>query len=197
MFLKLLPFLFLVITSNAIAQKTGYIPGAPVKAGEIDYKLIGAPMPAIRMILYQDSLANIKYADSVRNDSLVNAQQPPGPAKKKTKEYGRKEETRTVLTNADVDNGANLFIMLFNPTCSHCEDETAMLEKNISLFRKSGFLLMATPPMKPYLPDFVSLLHVKEYPVFSIGVDSSDYMNDVFLYHAGEVEIDSLKKYIQ
>ena len=119
------------------------------------------------------------------------------------------------LTNKDVDNDANLLIMMFNPTCSHCEDETDRLEKNIFLFKKTNLLLMATPVMRPQLRDFVNRLHLDEYPSIHVGSDSSDFIGKVYLYSSlpqiniydhdrkllrtfnGEVAIDTLKKYIE
>ena len=69
--------------------------------------------------------------------------------------------------------------------------------------------------MKAYLPDFVNMLHVMEYPSMHVGIDSSDFINKVYQYTAlpqiniydkerklikiynGEVSVDTLKKYIE
>jgi hypothetical protein len=105
--------------------------------------------------------------------------------------------------------------MLFNPTCGHCMEMTKVMENNIAQFRKSKILLLATPMMKQYLGDFASTLKIAEYPSIHLGVDSSDFVNNTFLYQAlpqiniydgdrkllkiytGDVAFDSLKKYIQ
>ena len=119
------------------------------------------------------------------------------------------------MTDKDLDNRGNLLVMMFNPTCSHCQDETVVLEKNIFLFKKTELVFLANPVMKAYLPDYVNMLHVGEYPSIHVGIDSSDFINKVFLYQSlpqiniydkhrklvkiynGEVAIDSLKQYIQ
>ena len=119
------------------------------------------------------------------------------------------------LTDKDVSNDANLLVMMFNPTCSHCEDETDLFEKNIFMFKKSNLVLMANPGMKPYLRDFVNRLHVNEYESIRVGIDSGDFISKVYLYGMlpqiniydhdrkllktfnGSVKIDSLKKYIE
>jgi len=206
---RLFILLFIALSTNVVAQQVAITPvkSTEKKEPEIDYKLIGAPMPSIRVILYQDSVANSKAAKI--KDSLLNS------GRKKARRHERKEEGKLVLTNEDVDNGANLFVMLFNPTCSHCQDETAILKNNISLFRKSKVVMMASPVAKPYLPDFVNMLHMLDYPVFSVGVDSAGYQQNTYMYLAlpqiniydhdrklikvfnGEIEIDSLKKYIE
>ena len=105
--------------------------------------------------------------------------------------------------------------MMFNPTCSHCEDETALLEKNIFMFKNTNLVLMANPGMKQYMPDFVNRLHITEYPSIHVGIDSADFINKVYLYQTlpqiniydrdrkliktfnGGVSVDSLKKYAE
>jgi hypothetical protein len=117
------------------------------------------------------------------------------------------------LTNDDIDKSVHNFIMVFNPTCSHCEEETIMLEKNIGLFKNTKIYLLATPVMQPYLADFSKRMHISEYPEIKVGIDSSGFLNNVFLYQAlpqiniyrhgklvktfsGEADIDALRKYI-
>ena len=74
---------------------------------------------------------------------------------------------------------------------------------------------MANPGMKQYLPDFINRQHLYEYPAFQIGIDSSDFINKIYLFqmlpqiniydhdrkliktYNGEVPIDSLKQYIE
>lgn len=127
----------------------------------------------------------------------------------------KETDHKKYMTNSDFDNGANLFVMMFNPTCSHCQDETVILGKNGSLFKRSKVLLLANIIMKPYMGDFVALTHVDRHPFMYLGVDSTDFINNLFLYqqlpqlniynserklirtYTGEVAIDSLKKYIQ
>lgn len=125
------------------------------------------------------------------------------------------DKRHEVLTNDNLPRKGNLFVMIFNPTCSHCEDETAMLEKNLDLFRKSRLVLSATPQMRPYVYDFIKMMHVNDYPMLTVGIDSANYLDKVFLYqmlpqiniydhhhkllkiYSGEVSIDSLKQYIE
>lgn len=118
-------------------------------------------------------------------------------------------------TSADLKNDANLIMMLFNPTCEHCEDMTFAIEKNIDLFKNSHVLLIAAPTMGPYLEYFENGTRVKNFPKIKYGLDSSDIINRLFtfemlpqvnVYNAdrkliktftGITEIDSLKPYIQ
>lgn len=202
--LILVPCLF--VCASTVAQTTKI--KEKQEETEIDHKQVGAPMPPLRMLLYEDTSKKNKNPSLVTSD--VHEKK-----KKKGKHEDRPAGITKMITASDVDNGANLFVMIFNPTCSHCEDETVMLEKNMPLFKKSKILLMAAPGMMPYLGDFVKRLGVDEYPQMSVGVDSSGFVNNIFLYQAlpqmniynadrkllriwsGEVSIDSLKQYIQ
>ena len=221
MFRKLLFLILFSGTANAFAQ----VAITPVKPSEkkidppVDYKQMGAPMPAIRVLKYHDTGSNQHVNTAgVPGDSVAASGKFSKKRKKRLAEE-KKEESKMgsgkYLTNEDLDNGANLFVMMFNPTCSHCEDETEMLEKNITMFKKSKILLLANPVQSPYVPNFVKNFHIADYPTFYIGIDSSDFISKVYLYSAlpqidiynkdrklvktfaGEIGIDSLQAYIQ
>ena len=122
---------------------------------------------------------------------------------------------KAVYTSKDVQNDANLFIMLFNPTCEHCEEMTLAFEKNVGQFKRSNILLLAAPAMGPYLEYFGNNTHVGNYPHIRVGLDSSDFIQNTFRYEAlpqvnvyspegkllkslsGITSIDSLKPFIQ
>lgn len=209
----------LLCAASAGAQVVPSLPALPPKTTQIvggelakDWKEIGAPMPPLKMLTY--------------GELPFNTTEPAKKDKKKKDEKAgqigqaervplKKEDLNTLMTFGDFNNGANLFVMMFNPTCSHCEDMTAQIEKNISLFKKSKVVLLATMMMKDYLPDFVNMLHVQDYPAIKVGLDSGGFINNVFLYqtlpqiniydgerkllktYSGEVSMDTLKKYIE
>ena len=195
----LLILICLAGTTNVIAQN----PVAPAakttekQPAEIDYKEMGAPMPRLKVKLYKDTAKKNNVTESAE------------PIRKK-----KKAEEKIYLTNEDVDNDGNLFVMMFNPTCSHCEDMAALLRNNISLFKKTQIVLQANPGMAQYIPDFVNRQHLNDYPTFHVGSDSADFINKIYLFqmlpqiniydhdrkliktYNGEVPVDSLKKYI-
>jgi hypothetical protein len=120
-----------------------------------------------------------------------------------------------IITNDDVDNKANLILMLFNPTCSHCEEQTQNIEKAIAMFDKSKLLMVATPAMRPYMDKFLKDYHIDQYPSIIAGVDSANMVDKLFLYKmlpqiniydrhrkliktfTSGAPIDSLKHYVQ
>jgi hypothetical protein len=175
---------------------------------DIDYKVPGAPMPRLKVLVYNDTakVNGVSEEDKARGKRKKKAKTVAAPPALKDTTY---------LTEKDFDNGYNLFIMLFNPTCGHCQDMGKLMENNIALFKKSKILLLATPVMTPYMSEFTGLLHTAQYPSIRIGMDSSGFIDNTFLYRAlpqiniydgerkllkiytGDVHFDSLKQYIQ
>ncbi len=157
----------------------------------VDYKQTGAPMPAIRLIV----------------PTLTN------------EVAGKKKEAvpeTKVITEQDLANNSNLLVMMFNPTCGHCEEQTDLFTQNISLFRNSKLVLMAGAPMLPYMEHFNSGRHVDKFPkTIIMGVDSAQFIDKTFRYESlpqiniydherkllrsftGLVSIDSLITYIE
>jgi hypothetical protein len=173
----------------------------------LDYKQMGAPMPPLAFMAYIDTSA------------ANNAEQESGRKKNKKKKAVARDTTNFALykyvTDKDLESRGNLIIMMFNPTCSHCEDVAFMMEKHISLFKKTKVVLLANKMMTPYIPDFAERHHIARYPAMQIGYDSSGFIDNVYLYQAlpqlniydsdrkllktftGELPIDTLKKFIQ
>ncbi len=194
--------LFGTINANAQQQPNG-APNLPKeKILPIDYHEIGAPMPKFKLVTL-DTLAK-EYEG--RDLKKVN--------KKNVKKLGYASVTR-VITDADIDNAGTLIMMMFNPTCGHCEDETEILKKNIGEFNNSRLFLVANPNMKTYLPDFVRNHKTRDfYPTMTVGLDSAEFIKEIFQYGSlpqiniysrerkllksfnGEVPLDSLKMYM-
>lgn len=175
----------------------------------IDYKQVGVRMPALTFLSYPSTAPSAMITEEKKKarkkKEEIKSQVPPM----------KKEDLTVLVHDHELNNGANLLVMMFNPTCSHCEDMTVMFEKNISMFQRSKLVLLATPVMKDYLPDFVNMLHVRDYPVIRAGIDSSGFISNAFNYQSlpqvniysaerkllrtfnGEVSMDTLKQYIQ
>ncbi len=209
---KLLLFSLLTGSLNAFSQTKTPLSKATEKKKDtqIEYTQPGAPMPPLRLIPYYDTgNMAIPNTEMAIKDSIAH---------KKIKKRDRhviQDTGKKAVTNADVNNGANLLVMTFNPLCSHCEDETMLFEKNIAYFNRSKLLLLSTTHMREYLPGFIKAFHTAEYPSIIVGSDSSNFSDKVFLFQAlpqiniynadrkliktftGDVEIDSLKEYIQ
>lgn len=173
---------------------------------QVDYHEAGAPMPSIRLITF-DSIVHKLTAKEKKTRRKNNL-----PAEEYITRY-------KVLTEKDFDNKGNLMVMMFNPTCGHCEDQTDQIARNATLFTSGGkdtrVILMANTNMKTYLPDFIKNHKVNQFPVFTIGMDSADFIKETFLYSSlpqiniydkdrkllkiftGEVRMDSILQYVQ
>lgn len=112
------------------------------QANNVDYRALGAPLPAIRII----------------------------------------SEAGKVYTEKDALSGENLFIMLFNPTCDHCQEATHMLGKNADKFKDGQLYLVAAPGMLDYLEFFGNVTRHKQHPVIRVGVDSAGLIEKTFNY---------------
>jgi thiol-disulfide isomerase/thioredoxin len=86
------------------------------------------------------------------------------------------------IQSKDMANDANLFVMLFNPTCEHCQDETRLIMKNMDMFKKSKILLLATDNMMSYLSFFDASTKVSTEPRIPVAIDSANFINKTFTY---------------
>ncbi len=120
-----------------------------------------------------------------------------------------------VLTNKSVQNKANLLVVMYNPLCEHCQEQTSTLIQNIHLFKKTKALYLTTAEMWAYVNLFETATKYSRYPQLVVGIDRSGFGDKVFLYQplpqiniydaerklikvfTGGVPIDSLKPYIQ
>jgi hypothetical protein len=126
--------------------------------------------------------------------------------------YENKNISKDVL-----ESGGNLFLIMFNPTCEHCEDETRLITQNIFMFKKSKVLLVAADVQTPNLSYFESNLKCSQFPsTITVSIDSARIIRKLFTYAAlpqiniydgkslrliktfeGFVPLDSLRQYIQ
>jgi len=122
---------------------------------------------------------------------------------------------RRNITAETVKNDANLFVMMFNPTCGHCEEMTMAMEQNIKLFKKSNIVLVASANMYENLEFFRKNVKASEFPAIKVGIDSAQFIDKSFNYNglpqvniydhdrkliktfSGITTIDSLKQFIE
>lgn len=160
----------------------------------VNYTYPGNPMPALRMAA----------ADT--------------PSAKYCKEHPDKV-TRTharIYTEKDFEYKGPLFVMLFNPSCSHCEDQAELLMQRIGEFSKVRIVMLTDTMNSLYLPNFITAYKIDQHKdVVTIGTDIGDYIKNAFLYqslpqisvynaerklvrnYSGGVAIDSLVQYLR
>ena len=203
--LRYLMMLVCLCATTVFAQQPASKTTEKEDEAKIDYQQMGAPLPPFRLFLFHDSAIKKKMPES----------QPNANSKKKDDKKNHKLNQQTYLTEKDVKNNANLFMMIFNPSCSHCEDETAIIQNNFSLFDRSHLVMVAKPNNSAPLGDFYARRRICDFESIHIGTDSSDFITKTFIFGMlpqiniydhnrklikifnGEIAIDSLKRYIE
>ena len=198
---KLLTLFCVFLTLSVSAQKKDGAKSATTpEPPKIDYTQIGSPMPPLVLTML----------DTIDKEVVRDGNWWFRMWHRKTV-----TEKTSQMTSADFQSDVNLLVMLFNPNCGHCIEQTEVFKKNMDLFKKSKLVLVANAKMKDYLPDFVKQRETKKYPKITVGIDNSNFVNETFLYRAlpqinvyspsrkllkvynGDISIDSLKSYIQ
>jgi hypothetical protein len=194
----------LLAGSLGASAQDGKLPAAKSKAEAaaeaVNYEVVGAPMPPFYLVTLDTMMDNKQERKAMKNT--------PG--------YLRSAQNTKVYSDKYFDNKANLMVMMFNPTCGHCEDQTERFKKDIGKFRNTRLILLANQQMKQYLPNFIANHETVKYAdKMYVGYDSTDFIKKTFLYQAlpqiniynadrklirtfsGNVSMDTLAQYIQ
>lgn len=86
------------------------------------------------------------------------------------------------FSEKDLKKGQKLFLILFNPTCSHCINTAKLISQNAALFKNTKVVFMATPNMMSYLNEFISDTKLSEHTEVIIGVDKAYAVEKVSTY---------------
>lgn len=118
------------------------------------------------------------------------------------------------VTNKDLKTKHHLFLIVFNPTCSHCIKVSKMIADNAALFKNNKVVFMAQDAMASYLPDYEKKTGVNQHPAFIVGVDKIYAIDKLANYKLlpminiydknqklvktfnGDTPLDSLKNYL-
>ncbi len=150
-------------------------------------------------------------ADTSINYKEVGAPMPPLRALHMQNKSGSGE----LYTTKDMPAKKNVLVMMYNPTCGHCQEETIDIAKHLDAFKNTEVLLLADTVMKEYIDFFHSSTKVFDYPEIKMLLDHSGFIKHTFTYtslpqiniynkerklvriFSGDTPIDSLKPYIQ
>jgi hypothetical protein len=85
------------------------------------------------------------------------------------------------LTENDLKGEGNLIVMLFNPTCGHCEDQVLLLKEHRDKIQNHKLVLLAADNMVAHLGYFQQITGTAEMKEMILGVDSAAYIEQTFL----------------
>lgn len=150
-------------------------------------------------------------ADTCTNYKEVGAPMPPLRAM----HLLGKNAGAEIYTSKDIPAKKNVLVMMYNPTCGHCQEETMMFMKNLDAFKNTEVLLLADTVMREYIDFFNNTTKVFDTPELKMLLDQSGFIKNTFTYSAlpqiniynkdkklvktfiSDTPIDSLKPYIQ
>lgn len=150
-------------------------------------------------------------SDSATNYKEIGAPMPPIRATlMKGKNLGNE-----LFTTQNISAKKNVLVMMYNPTCGHCQEETILFKNNMDAFKNTEVILMADTVMKEYIDFFQSSTKVFDSPDLKMVLDQCGFIKKTFTYQSlpqinlynkdrklvkiftGDTPIDSLKPFIQ
>lgn len=82
-----------------------------------------------------------------------------------------------------LNKNKNLVLVLFNPSCGHCEQLINNVRDSSYLFKNVEFLFVTGKELIEFVPDFAERLKVKNHDLITISSDQSDLTQKLFEYN--------------
>jgi thiol-disulfide isomerase/thioredoxin len=139
------------------------------------------PTPIITNI----STANIK-TDTIKNVAPRAIEQwettnKPGTA---FKNFICLSLNKKVFNTADIPANKNIILMMFNPTCEHCVEQTKLFIEREKEFPNTFFLFMTGDQMEDYAADYLKQSGFENKENWILGFDINKATNGLFAYKA-------------
>jgi len=90
---------------------------------------------------------------------------------------------KTYFTKDKLPKKKPVLLMIFNPTCEHCQHETEELTKNIDKF-KNVTIVMATTYPYDSLMSFRERYHLAQYNNIIVGRDENYFLITYYMLHS-------------
>lgn len=118
------------------------------------------------------------------------------------------------LTEQDFPTDKNIILMMFNPTCEHCEEQTFHFKDSLAGLPNAKLVLVAGAMMKDYLDFFITNTRLQGRADMPVTLDSCNLIDKAYQYHTlpqiniydkerklskvffGVTKMDSLKAYL-
>ena len=89
---------------------------------------------------------------------------------------------RKEMTTADLVKGQPVLMVLFNPSCGHCQKLLEQIRDNISLFKNINIVFLTGKPLKEVLPNYVVNVKVDKMKEIMVVSDKEDITIKIFEY---------------
>jgi peroxiredoxin len=89
----------------------------------------------------------------------------------------------SVTSTAQIPNEKNVVVVLFNPTCGHCQTVGKQINDSIALFTNTHFVFVAGLPTMFNLPEFIDYTKIKNANNIFLGADYSNITPKLFAYN--------------
>ncbi len=89
------------------------------------------------------------------------------------------EEKKT----SDLVQGQPVLLVLFNPSCGHCQKLLEQIRDNIAIFDKINIVFLTGKPLKEVLPNYVKNVKVDKMKEIMVVSDNSDITLKIFEYY--------------
>ncbi len=140
-------------------------------------------------ILFASSCTAQKKNKVKKNSTVVSQNEATTSTKPDTK-IGAKLPTFGVL-KADLnltfdtylDKNKSLVLVLFNPSCGHCEQLINHVRDSSFMFKNVEFLFITGKELLEYVPAFAERLKVKNHELITISSDQSELTQKLFEYN--------------
>lgn len=86
-------------------------------------------------------------------------------------------------STADLVKGKPVLLVLFNPSCGHCQTLLEQIRDNIALFENVNIVFLTGKPLQSVLPNYVVNVGVDKMEQINVASDNSDITLKIFEYY--------------
>jgi thioredoxin-related protein len=89
----------------------------------------------------------------------------------------------SISNTAQIPNDKNVVLVLFNPTCGHCQTVGKNIKDSIKKFTNTHFIFVAGLPTFTFFKEFTEFTNLKSAENISIGGDYSNITPSIFAFN--------------
>lgn len=135
----------------------------------------------LKIILLSTGLCNLSYPDGFAQQPQKGISNPVvyqkmGASMPEVRLINSKDENIPI----QLDSSKMTLIVMFNPTCDHCENMAISIVKNEKLTRQYNFIFV-TPNFMSGIDEYIIKTKITSLPNVIIGRDNADILEHLYL----------------